>query len=138
MGEVIVAKNFPQPAQYTVFVRDLELPRGPVGGPLSLSVELKVDVPPDIHADRYKYVVCYDRIVKGAKAFAESEGAADLMLLGERIAQHCFDDERVGEVRISLTPVRGLNGGTSGIELRRARLKTAARDRGPVRIAANA
>ena len=138
MGELIVAPKFQQPTHYSVFIRDLKLPRGSMNDILTLSVELKVDVPPDLFADRYRFVVCYDRVVKGAKAFAHDEEIADLLQLGERIAQHCLDDERVCVVSIALTAVDEHSTGTGGIELHRARLDNVIQNQTPVRIVANA
>ena len=138
MGEFIVATKFPQPSHYSVFIRDLKLPRGLMKDVLTLSVDLKVDVPPDLLADRYRFVVCYDRVVKGAKAFADDEEIADLLHLGERIAQHCLEDERVCEVSIALTPVDKHGSGTGGIELHQARLDNVMDSHTAVRIVANA
>ena len=133
-----MTSKFPQPAQYSVFIRDLELPCGSINGILKLSVDLKVDVPPDLLADRYRFVVCYDRVVKGAKAFADDEEIADLLQLGGRIAQHCLDDERVCEVRVALKPLDERGCGTGGIELHRTRLDNVAHKQTPFRIVENA
>ena len=138
MGELIVAPKFLQPRHYSVFIRDLKLPRGSMNDVLTLSVELKVDIPPDLLADRYRFVVCYDRVVKGAKAFAHDEGIDDLLQLGERIAQHCLEDERVCVVSIALTVVDERNTGTGGIELHRARIDNVIHNQTPVRIVATA
>ena len=133
-----MAPRYPQPTHYSVFIRDLKLPRRSMNDVLTLSVELKVDVPPDLLADRYRFVVCYDRVVKGAKAFADDEEIADRLQLGERIAQHCLDDERVCEVSIVLTPIDERGSGTGGIELHRARLDNLIHNHPPVRIVTNA
>ena len=133
-----MASKFPQPAQYSVFIRDLELPCGAINGILTLSIDLKVDVPPDLLADRYRFIVCYDRVVKGAKASANDEEIVDLLQLGERIAQHCLDDERVCEVSIALKPLGVRGRGTGGIELHRTRLDNVIQNQTPVRIVANA
>ena len=133
-----MASKFPQLAQYSVFIRDLELPCGAINGILALSVDLKVDVPPDLLADRYRFIVCYDRVVKGAKASANDEEIVDLLQLGERIAQHCLDDERVCEVSIALKPLDERGRGTGGIELHRTRLDDVTHNQTPVRIVANA
>ena len=133
-----MAPKFPQPTHYSVFIRDLKLPRGSMNDVLTLSVELKVDVPPDLLADRYRFVVCYDRVVKGAKAFADDEEIVNLLQLGERIAEHCLADDRVCEVSIALTPVDERGSGTDGIELHQARLGNAIHNHTPVRIVANA
>ena len=133
-----MAPRYPQPTHYSVFIRDLKLPRSSMNDVLTLSVELKVDVPPDLLADRYRFVVCYDRVVKGAKAFADDEEIADRLQLGERIAQHCLDDERVCEVNIVLTPIDERGSGTGGIELHRTRLDNVAHKQTPVQIVANA
>ncbi len=138
MGEFIVAPKFPQPTHYSVFIRDLKLPCSSMNDVLTLSVGLKVDVPPDLLADRYRFVVCYDRVVQAAKAFADDEEIANLLQLGERIAQRCLDDKRVCEVSIALTPVDEHGSGTGGIELHRARLGNAIHNHTPVRIVANA
>ena len=133
-----MAPKYPQPTYYSVFIRDLKLPCGSMNDVLTLSAELKVDIPPDLLADRYRFVVCYDRVVKGAKAFADDEEIADLLHLGERIAQHCLEDERVCEVSIALTPVDEHGSGTGGIELHQARLDNVIHNQTPVRIVANA
>ena len=133
-----MASKLPQLAQYSVFIRDLELPCGAINGILTLSVDLKVDVPPDLLADRYRFVVCYDRVVKGAKASANDGEIVDLLQLGERIAQHCLDDERVCEVSIALKPLDERGRGTGGIELHRTRLDNVAHKQTPVQIDANA
>ena len=104
---------------------------------LMLSAELKVDIPPDPFADRYRFVVCYDRVVQGAKAFAHDEEIAGLLQLGERIAQHCLDDERVCKVSIILTPIDERGSGTGGIELHRARVDNLIPNHPPVGIVAN-
>ena len=138
MGKLIVTPKYPQPTYYSVFIRDLKLPRGSMNDVLTLSAELKVDIPPDLLADRYRFVVCYDRVVQGAKAFAHDEEIAGLLQLGERIAQHCLDDDRVCEVSIALSPVDERGSGTGGIELHRARLDNVTSNYTPVRIVANA
>ena len=138
MGKFVVTPKYPQPTYYSVFIRDLKLPRGSMNDVLTLSVDLKVDVPPDLLADRYRFVVCYDRVVKGAKASADDEEIADLLQLGERIAQHCLDDERVYDVSIALKPLDERGRGTGGIELHRTRLDNVIQNQTPVRIVANA
>ncbi|PPR64598.1 MAG: hypothetical protein CFH10_00196 [Alphaproteobacteria bacterium MarineAlpha4_Bin2] len=111
------------PPNYSVFVRNLQLPPHPGATlkALSLSVELKVEAPSDLHADRYKYVVCYDRVVKGAKLLIESGDIASLQELGESVAGLCLEDTRVHGARVAIIPVSEYQTGMDGIEVYRDR-----------------
>jgi dihydroneopterin aldolase len=88
---------------------------------MSLSVNLSIDLPPDLAADRYKYVVCYDRIVTGAKSFATDRDLETLEALADRIVEHCLADGRVRDAEVALSPVVGENLGHGGCEIYRQR-----------------
>ena len=108
---------------YRLFVRDLRLDWGgdDADETLSLSAHLSIDLPPDLAADRYKYVVCYDRIVTGAKSFANDEELGTVEALADRIVEHCMADSRVRDAKVALSPVVGKNLGHSGYEIYRQR-----------------
>lgn len=114
---------------YRLFVRELQLDWRGLSGPeaLSLSVNASIDLPNDLTADRYKFVVCYDRIVTGAKSFAQSDDFTALEDLAGRIAEFCLEDPRVREVTVDLTPVREETLGQGGhqVSRRRAEIGTA-------------
>ncbi len=108
---------------YRLFIRDLRLNWVGDGADetLSLSVNLSIDLPRDLAADRYKYVVCYDRIVTGAKFFAADHDLETLRALADRIVEHCLADGRVRDAEVALSPVVGENLGHGGYEIFRQR-----------------
>ena len=111
-------------AYYKVFVRDLQLKwRGDHHLDLLLmSLEIAVDLPVNLTADRYKFVVCYDRIIKGAKVLAEISENNSLQYLAEQISEHCLEDKRVQSLILSLTPCQNHVPDRNGIELQRSRI----------------
>ena len=108
---------------YRLFVRHLRLiwGRDHADETLSLSVNLSIDLPPDLASDRYKYVVCYDKVVTGAKSFATDRDLETLEALADRIVEHCFADDRVRDAEVALSPVVGENLCHGGCEIYRQR-----------------
>jgi dihydroneopterin aldolase len=108
---------------YRLFVRDLRLDWGgdDADESLSLSVNLSIDLPLDLAADRYKFIVCYDRIVTGAKSFAADCDVKTLEALADRIVDHCLADTRVRDAEVALSPVVGEKLGHGGYEVYRQR-----------------
>jgi dihydroneopterin aldolase len=121
---------------YRLFARDLRLDWGGncANETLSLSVNLSIDLPPDLAADRYKYVVCYDRIVTGAKSFAADRDLETLEELADRIVEHCLADSRVRDAEVALSPVVGQNLGHGGCEIYRRRNDTGEVISNPLKI----
>ena len=132
--------EFRHPLYYNLFVHDLRLlrHRGTEHEELSLSVRLKVASPPDFYTDRYKSVVCYDRIVRGIKSLAASGEFASLLRLGETVAVLCLEDKRVHESHVAIVPANEGKFGMGGIEICRERPEISSKNQRPVRRAANA
>ena len=129
--------EFRHPLHYNVFVHDLRLlrHRGTEHEELSLSVRLKVASPPDFYNDRYRSVVCYDRIVRGIKSLTASGEIASLLRLGEYVAVICLEDKRVHKSHVAIVPT---NGGKAGIEICREQHETSPTDQRYVPLTANA
>ena len=108
---------------YKIFVRDLELEwqNGSGSHQLLLEAVLTVVLPPDFAADRYKFVVCYDRVVTGAKEIAANGGHPDLAGLCEAVVEHCLADHRVSAVSVEANPATRRDGGFGGMTVSRAR-----------------
>jgi len=125
---------------YNVFVRGLCLQqrRGSAHNKLSLSVELKVETPCDFHSDRYKFVVCYDRIVKGAKSLSKNRVNANLFELAKSVVGLCLEDERVQEAHVAIAPTNAFEAGMGGVEIRRRRANTTFGTQQPIRLAETA
>tara|TARA_B100000676_G_scaffold110582_1_gene110502 strand:- start:550 stop:924 length:375 start_codon:yes stop_codon:yes gene_type:complete len=103
-------------SDYEIFVRGLQLEWQKEGHQeeVALTVQMYVDAPQNFSADRFKLVTCYDRVVTGAKLRAASGTFRSLEKLGEDIAAHCLDDNRVNSVSITLEPANSCITGTEG------------------------
>ena len=90
---------------YNIFIRDLrtEWYRKKNTIKLSISINIKVDLPASLESDQYKYVVCYDRIVIGARKFICNGKIKSPEFLASMLARYCFEDDRVREVYINLS-----------------------------------
>ena len=107
-------------AVYRIFIRDLELVRAQDGADLLASIDLVVDRPEPIDADRYRKVVCYDTAVKTAKALAADRGISSLAHLADRLVARCFDDPRVRTASVRIRP-GDATAGDAGFETTRRR-----------------
>ena len=105
-------------ALYRIFIRQLIAPR-PGGGHVVLDIDADARALSDPRGDRYKFVVCYDSIVKAAKARIAADSGGPIAPLAEEIANRCLDDPRVmkATVRARQVDQAGRTRG-GGVEIR--------------------
>lgn len=104
-------------AVYRIFIRDLEVAWTAGGSETGLMVGIDVvsDRPPRLDADRYRYVVCYDTIVKATKALAADPAVDTLQSLADAIGAQCLRDARVRAAAVRIAPLHRDASGDAGI-----------------------
>lgn len=111
-----------------VFVRDLEIDAS-IGvyahekqrqQRIRLNIDLAVDESLDVRDEDLGSVVCYEQVVKGARALVSSGHVHLVETLAERIADFCLQDRRVKCARIRVEKLEAVPGTASvGVEIER-------------------
>jgi dihydroneopterin aldolase len=102
-------------ASIGVYAHEKEKPQ-----PIRMNIDLSVDESLEVSDADLRSVVCYEKIVKGARAIVAAGHIHLVETLAERVADMCLGDRRVIGARVRVEKLEAVPGTASvGVEIER-------------------